>query len=111
LYKIAIGILKGKATYFAGLSAIVFGSFIISVGILVALVLNYIPRFGLVFAILAFSITFVTAISVEVKAMTELFGIDLITALFVVWLSVTSLFVLFYAIAVLRSVAQLGISI
>ena len=98
LYKTVFWVLKGKHNFFASLAPVSFCGFVWSVGVLLAVLLSFIPKLGLLLAGLVLCLTLVFAVSVKVKAVMELFEVDLLTSLFACWLVFTVFFVMAYLV-------------
>lgn len=80
LTKLTFHILGGKGHYYKGLSTVVYSLKYISVGILLAVLLSYIPFLGGLLAFLSVSTFGVISYATLYRAARELFGVDMITA-------------------------------
>ncbi len=79
LLKIVMTTLGGKGKYFEGLTAVTYGLFVISLGILVSSGLFYLPLSGLLLALMTLSIVSALGIATFYRAVKELFSADMIT--------------------------------
>jgi hypothetical protein len=101
LFKTVFWVLKGKCNFFASLTAICFSCFVWSVGLFVALLLNFIPKAGFVLSALVLSVTLILAVSVKIKSVMELFEVDLVTSVFACGLVLSAVFIMVYVVLVL----------
>jgi hypothetical protein len=72
--------LGGKGTYFSGLSAVSYSSFIAAVGFIIGTILSFIPFIGIAIAAIVMLIFLPLSIAVCYRAVKELFEMDMITA-------------------------------
>lgn len=80
LLKIIMTTLGGKGNYYKGLASIVYGTFAMSIGILVASPFFYIPKVGFLFSIFILTIAGALSLATFYRSVKELFGVDIITA-------------------------------
>ena len=79
LLKIVITTLGGKGGYYKALTALVYGTFALSIGILIASPFFYVPKFGFIFGLFILSIAGALSISTLYRSVKEFFGTDIIT--------------------------------
>jgi hypothetical protein len=79
LLSVIIKILGGRGSYYNGLTSIVYGTFAISIGILVSSPFFYVPKIGFVFSLFILIISGALSIATFYRSIKELFNIDIIT--------------------------------
>jgi len=79
LLKIVMTTLGGKGNYYKALTALVYGTFALSIGILISSPFFYVPKFGFLFGLLFLSIAGALSISTLYRAVKEFFETDIMT--------------------------------
>jgi hypothetical protein len=79
LLTIIMRVLGGKGDYYNGLTPIVYGTFAISIGILVSSPFFYVPKVGFIFSIFILIISGALSIATFYRAIKEMFSVDIIT--------------------------------
>ncbi|MCD6478866.1 MAG: YIP1 family protein [Candidatus Diapherotrites archaeon] len=72
--------LGGKGTYFSGLTAVSYSSFVSAIGCFLGALLNFVPVIGLVIGVVVALIFFPLSMAVLYRSIKELFETDMITA-------------------------------
>jgi len=79
LLKIVMITLGGKGNYYRALTALVYGTFALSIGILISSPFFYVPKFGFLFGLLFLSISGALSIATLYRAVKEFFETDIMT--------------------------------
>ena len=80
LLQIIMTTLGGDGNYYRALSAIVLGTFALSIGILVSSPFFYVPKVGFLFGLFILTIAGVLSLATFYRSVKELFNVDIITA-------------------------------
>lgn len=78
---VALNLLGGKGGYFEGLTPIAYALFVPAVGLLAASLLSFIPVIGGIAAFVVIALAVAIGLATYLRGLSELFGVNLLTAL------------------------------